>query len=230
MPLTAEVFFVHLALGVEEAYLLADEASHDKTWLDAGETAGLTNEGAVARDGLLEGFPLRSGHPGDGVLSDHWSLVTGHRVGVDAEGGDHTVYQHGVVADGGTLQDEAGVDGIAVGQRGQTVELRGPHLVQLLGCEVALLHLLYLADRHQVAVVLVHRAAVVGHAQLIESPGTYDGGTCQRKEHQQDVAYLAPQRTLFEFNPELFHYTMLLHHSKGSSIRFMPMNTMAPAI
>ena len=220
----AEVFFEHLALGVEETYLLAHKAADNHAGLDAGETAGLVDECAVAQDGFTQGGPFGTVHPGDDVavlllrhfVEDARNLacevvevfVFAH---IDARGGNHTVDDEGVVAVLCRRDDEACVDGVVTCQCSHLAVAVGPFGVNLLLCELGVFEFFNLRHRHQGAVVLVDGAAVVGPSELIDGPGADDGEARTGKEKFNDVERFAPPRALLEFSPNFFYHTISLH-------------------
>lgn len=236
----AEVLLEHLAFGVEEAYLFADEASDDEAWLDAGEASGLANEGAVAQDGLLQGRPFGAVHPGDdvaslllrhflqGVAEECAQFVEfGVLAHVDLGGLDHAVHRQGVVAVLRGVEDEACVDGIVACQGGEARVAQRPFGIDLLLRQLGILQPFDFRHRQQGTVVLVHRAAVVGHSELIKPPGADDGGACQGEKEGCDVQCLAPPGTLA---PQPPCYAKSLNHATCSKrVTSIRMNTMAPA-
>ena len=151
----AEVFFEHLAFGVEEAYLLAHEASHDKTGFHTGEAASLDDESAVAQDGLFQCRPLGAVHPRNHVATLLLRYAVEHLGDVSCQivevlilihvqlgSGNHTVDNQRVIAMLRGSEDESCIDGIVARQCCQLSVADGPCVIDFFLCHVGMLQVL----------------------------------------------------------------------------------------
>ena len=125
------------------------------------------------------------------------SVIGVGTVGIECSGSNHTVNDEGVVTTLRRLKDQMGILWIELTESGELEILVKPEGVALLRCKVGSTHLLQLADRHQVAVVVVDTALVVGESKLEDTPSGDDAKTGYSKEVDEHIEYSSTNRWLY---------------------------------